>query len=82
MSSTTISPCDRYHKVSFVSNVILLTVVLGTTLKRYDKFFMGLKGIKRLECVFTTAVVSLIIPAGGLFEDFVKRLKNVTCFHG
>ena len=32
--------------------------------------------------VFTTAVVSLNIPESGLFADFVKQLKNDTCFHG
>ena len=31
--------------------------------------------------VFTTAIVSLNIPEIGLFADFVKRLKNDTCFH-
>ena len=32
--------------------------------------------------VFTTAFISLDIPENGLFADFVKRLKNDTCFHG
>ena len=32
--------------------------------------------------VCTTAVVSLNIPESVLFADFVKRLKNDTCFHG
>ena len=32
--------------------------------------------------VFMTAVVSLNIPESGLFADFVKQLKNDTCFQG
>ena len=32
--------------------------------------------------VFTRAIVWLNIPESGLFADFVKRLKNDTCFHG
>ena len=31
--------------------------------------------------VFTTTIVSLNIPEGVLFTDFVKRLKNDRCFH-
>ena len=30
---------------------------------------------------FTTTIVSLNIPEGVLFTDFVKRLKNDRCFH-
>ena len=40
-----------YHKVSSVSNVIWLTVVLYTRLKSNGKFSVGLKGIERLECI-------------------------------
>ena len=32
-------------------------------------------------CVFTSTIVSLNIPEGVLFTDFVKRLKNDWCFH-
>ena len=39
-------------------------------------FFHLLKGR-----VFTTTIVSLNIPEGVLFTDFVKRLKNDRCFH-
>ena len=38
--------------------------------------------IKPIGRVFKTAVVSLNIFKSGLFEDFVKRLKNDTSFHG
>ena len=37
--------------MSFVSNVVWLTVVLYTRLKPNCKFRMGLKGIERLECI-------------------------------
>ena len=32
-------------------------------------------------CVFTATIVSLNIPGGVLFTDFVKRLKNDRGFH-
>ena len=35
----------------------------------------------RKGCVFTTTIVSLNIPEGVLFTEFVKRLKNDRCFH-
>ena len=35
-----------------------------------------------IGCVFTTTIVSLINITGGvLFTDFVKQLKNDSCFH-
>ena len=34
-----------------------------------------------IGCVFTSTIVSLNIPEGVLFTDFVKRLKNDWCFH-
>ena len=34
-----------------------------------------------MGCVFTATIVSLNIPEGVLFTDFVKRLKNDGCFH-
>ena len=37
--------------MSFVSNVVWLTVVLYTRLKPNGKFRMVLKGIERLECI-------------------------------
>ena len=33
------------------------------------------------DCVFTTTIVSLNIPGGVLFTDFVKQLKKDRCFH-
>ena len=37
--------------------------------------------VGHVGCVFTSTIVSLNIPEGVLFTDFVKRLKNDWCFH-
>ena len=49
--------------------------VIRDTLMTIGKVFKG------AGCVFTSTIVSLNIPEGVLFTDFVKRLKNDWCFH-
>ena len=44
--------------------------------KKFDWLFMVDNG-----CVFTTTIVSLNIPEGVLFTDFLKQLKKDRCFH-
>ena len=58
LSTTIVSFAVGYHKVSFVSNVIWLTVVLCTRLKPNGKFCMGLKGIDALNASVFTEVAS------------------------
>ena len=60
---------------------------------KFTSFFMSTKNLhiksftlipSRLYfygCVFTTTIVSLNIPGGVLFTDFVKQLKKDRCFH-
>ena len=62
--------------MSFVSNVIWLTVVLCTGLKPNAKFCMGLKGIQRLECI--TVVTEVAAQLFGNFHLFCTQLCTVS----
>ena len=71
--------------MSFISNIILRTLLLCTTPKPNDKFCMGVKGIERLEgiTVFTEVASQL---AGNLHLIYFslhsfkvnKLIENVT----
>ena len=55
--------------------------VLFSLIKLADLFPHRI-ALSAIGCVFTTTAASLHIPEGVLIGDFVKRLKNDTCFHG
>ena len=47
----------------------------------HDRFLPSQCDDRNMCSVFTAVFVSLNIPRSGLFADFVRRLKNDTCFH-
>ena len=55
---------------------------LALTTVKYVKSHSGQwVDIGDIGCVYTAAAVLLNVPESGLFADFIKQLKNYTCFH-